>query len=79
MDAINEAIRNQWMQAVHDAEYVGVTRTEATAYIAVNQRMQDIVSQEKNPHTKMVLIAVWNGILADIVNAADEAREKICS
>lgn len=77
MTGIDTAIKNEWMRAVRDAEYVGSIRTETIAYQSVNMRMSDIVTQEKNTAIREKLTAVWDGVLADIMNAGDEARSEL--
>lgn len=74
---IDEATQAARQRVKRDAEWIGSIRTETIAYMNVNTRMCDIVSQEKNTAVREKLVAVWDGVLADIMNAGDEVRSKL--
>ena len=57
---------------ITDDYYNGARAVQRKAYTAADRRLLDAIAVTEDRDTKTVLIAIWRGVLADIVNAGDE-------
>lgn len=76
IETMNEVIREARERAYHDNFYNGARAVQTKAYAAVDRRIQDVLAAMDDEEQKEIVVALWRGVLADIINAGDEVLKE---